>query len=140
MLFTITECDESSILQKWVYRPALNGRARNSPETNLNLCFEQHDLDIWRLHWCDARNTDQLLEGWKSRGTVELFPAGQIKRCFSQDHDPKFGEEVCPEVVCAAREEKTSLWEAYNPRGSYSDGPPTTFAPRPPQCVKSLGL
>jgi hypothetical protein len=51
-----------------------------------------------------------------------------------------FGEEVCPEVVYAAREKRTSLWEAYNPRGSYSDGPPTTFAPRPSQCVKSLGL
>lgn len=58
---------------------------------------------------------------------------------YAISDDPKDGEEVYPEDCYTAREDKTSLWEVYNPRGC-SDGAVTAFPPPPPQCVKSLGL
>lgn len=78
------ECDETSSIQKWIYYPESNKQGRIGPDSDQNLCFEQHDYKRWTLQWCDANNTNQLVNGWKRNKRFELFPNGQRERCFSQ--------------------------------------------------------
>lgn len=80
-----------------------------------NLCFERIDNNRFRLKTCSS-SSKQVLVGFNANKPFELYPIGFVdKKCFSNEHHPKSGEEIRTYSCPVVRGSNTNRWEVYWP-------------------------